>query len=231
MKKLRSLGGVFLHFLPFWIFGLALLLPFVCVGIEFCISCCGNKKLLCDFQDLSAGIAGSGVYVVLLLISWLLSLIWSFLIHWFWKKEEREPRWVMSAVFFFFPFLSSLLFSSCLPGTIWPNLSGEKWRRVACHSNLRNIYWGLYMYARDHDGHYPDRLEALSPDYLTDGKVMRCPACKDPSGFSDYDYFGKGKKETDPVFIILEDKFDNHRGNFKNRLDSECRCIPGKKYE
>ncbi|MBE6374751.1 MAG: hypothetical protein E7055_22135 [Lentisphaerae bacterium] len=230
MKKLRSLGVVFLHFLPFWIFGLALLLPFVCVGIEFCISCFGNKKLLCDFQDFTAGIAGNGVFVALLLTSWLLSLIWSFLIHWFWKKEEREPRWVMSAVFFFFPLISSLLIS-CLPGTIWPNLSVEKRRRVACHINLRNIYSALYMYAANNDGHYPDRLEALSPDYLTDDKVLRCPACREHSGFSDYNYFGKGKKETGPVFIILEDKVDNHRGNFKNRLDSECRGIPGKKYE
>lgn len=81
-EKPRSSAVFFLHYLPFWIFGMALLLPFVCVGVGFCISCFGNIKLLCDFQDFAA----------LLLTSWLLSLIWSFLIHRFWKKEEREPR-------------------------------------------------------------------------------------------------------------------------------------------
>ena len=38
---------------------------------------------------------------------------------------------------------------------------------------------------------------------------------------SDYNYYGKGRKETDAPFVILEDKIDNHRGNYKNFLRSD----------
>lgn len=44
----------------------------------------------------------------------------------------------------------------------------------ACKSNLKNLAIALEMWATDHDGKYPDKIEALSPDYLI--RIPTCPA-------------------------------------------------------
>ncbi|MHB2017749.1 MAG: DUF3352 domain-containing protein, partial [Candidatus Xenobia bacterium] len=43
-----------------------------------------------------------------------------------------------------------------------------------CESNLKNLDTALEMYATDHQGHYPESLSALVPQYLTSLPV--CPA-------------------------------------------------------
>lgn len=47
-------------------------------------------------------------------------------------------------------------------------------RLAACQSMLRNLGTALEMWSTDHDGKFPDSLEALAPDYLVDIPV--CPA-------------------------------------------------------
>ncbi|MFN8608664.1 MAG: hypothetical protein U0931_14100 [Vulcanimicrobiota bacterium] len=45
-----------------------------------------------------------------------------------------------------------------------------------CASNLKNLATGLEMYASDHKGHYPARLELLVPDYLN--SIPLCPEAR-----------------------------------------------------
>ena len=45
-----------------------------------------------------------------------------------------------------------------------------------------------------------------------------------PEHFSDYDYYGKGKKSTDKVFVILREKIGNHRGWIQNQAMSDGYC-------
>ncbi|MBM3497975.1 MAG: type II secretion system protein, partial [Armatimonadetes bacterium] len=44
-----------------------------------------------------------------------------------------------------------------------------------CASSLRNISWALQMYAQDHTGCFPPTLTDLTPRYLHDPDVYRCP--------------------------------------------------------
>jgi len=43
-----------------------------------------------------------------------------------------------------------------------------------CASQIKNIAVGLGMWAEDHHGRYPDRLQQLVPDYLR--RIPECPA-------------------------------------------------------
>ena len=96
---------------------------------------------------------------------------------------------------------------------------------------MKQIVIALNCYADNNRAHYPDKLEMLFPDYISEKADFRCPSAKEHHGFSDYNYYGKGRKSTDPVFLILEDKMENHRGNYKNRVESDGYCTFGKKIE
>ena len=45
---------------------------------------------------------------------------------------------------------------------------------LGCRSNLKNIGTALDMYAKDHSGAFPEKLEPLIPDYLVKRPV--CPS-------------------------------------------------------
>ena len=96
---------------------------------------------------------------------------------------------------------------------------------------MKQLGYVLTMYAHDNNDFYPDNLEMISSYLGEDREIFYCPAAQQKEGSSDYIYFGKGKKVTDPVFVLLEDKTENHRGNFKNRLMSDNVVIPSKKIE
>jgi len=46
---------------------------------------------------------------------------------------------------------------------------------TTCAQQLRNISWALTMYAQDHNGQLPPELTALTPRYLHDTDIYRCP--------------------------------------------------------
>ena len=52
----------------------------------------------------------------------------------------------------------------------WARSQGQL---TACKSNLKNIGTACEMWATDHQGRYPDRLEVLVPDYLR--SIPECP--------------------------------------------------------
>ena len=89
------------------------------------------------------------------------------------------------------------------------------------------------MYAHDNNDFYPDKLKILSHHRKECGNIFHCPGVKAEGKkvFSDYIYHGQGKKASDPVFVLLEDKNENHRSNFKNRLMSDNEVVLTEKIE
>ncbi len=113
-----------------------------------------------------------------------------------------------------FPILGMLFFSY---GT------RERYRRIACQSNLKQIITALYWYAEENGGVYPSDLRTLSTaEYLTDESVYRCPSRRAPKPeFSDYQYLGKGRLRDEAAFPILRDLPGNHPGRYRCVLFSD----------
>ena len=241
----RSWAKRLLHYLPLWVFGLGILIPAAYSGTEFCLAHAGKPKLLYDWQEIDIGF----IFGTVMFSSFALSFVWSILIHRFWRKEERQVRWTAACLFFAFPFIVCLILTNFpihlafLPKTKLK----EKSHRMGCWANLKRISIDLYQYADDNNGHYPDDLKMLSESFNVDSDC-RCPAAVWKSWFeqgrkrdhehgrnepflSDYNYYGKGRKSTDAPFVILEDKIDNHRGNYKNFLRSDGRIGSARKIE
>ncbi len=214
--KWRLWSNRVLHFLPFWIFGIGLVSPIVLDIVEWGLTYAPNRKWLYDFQDSFLG--RDEMFGICILISFGLSLLWCFLSHLFWRKEDRPTRWGASAIYFVFPIIACTIISAVLPCSSEKRV--EKRQRIWCQGKMKLIAMMLYNYANDNRDHYPDKLEMLVPEYLSE-KDFHCPAAKVHHGFSDYNYYGKGRKSTDAPFVILEDKIDNHRGNYKNFLRSD----------
>jgi hypothetical protein len=74
---------------------------------------------------------------------------------------------------------------------------------TACRTNLRLLRKTLDLYARDHQGHYPKRLEELSPRY-----VRIFPECPN----ADQDTYGPGySPSADGLHYTLACHGDHHR--------------------
>ncbi|OQA88655.1 MAG: hypothetical protein BWY31_00253 [Lentisphaerae bacterium ADurb.Bin242] len=91
-------------------------------------------------------------------------------------------------------------------------------RRISCISRLKVIGLSLNQYAAENNGYFPPDLETLSLDKAS----IRCPGGRNDSDCgSNYRYHGKGKKNTDEPFIIVEDRPENHPGTFHGILYSD----------
>ncbi len=60
----------------------------------------------------------------------------------------------------------------------------EPARRAACRNCLRNLSIACSVYAEDNNGHYPDTLERLYPDFVDNARVFSCPSA--PSEWRDF---------------------------------------------
>ena len=72
----------------------------------------------------------------------------------------------------------------------------EHYRRVSCMNNLEVIGKGCHLYAKDHQGKFPDQLKDLDPNYVTSPTTFVCPAAHAPAGTISYSYV-KGFSEKD----------------------------------
>lgn len=121
-----------------------------------------------------------------------------------------------------------LTFTAC--GILLPTLgrAREKAKRIACTSNLKQIYLALDQYALDYQSYLPPDLKTLSSTgYLTCESIYRCMSRKRPNKeFSDYLYYGDGRKlDEKPTFILLRDRDKNHPGKYWNLLMSDGKTI------
>ncbi|SRR5581483_1269019 len=76
----------------------------------------------------------------------------------------------------------------------------ERLKLTRCLHNAKSIGLACKLYAADHNGKYPPRLEDLAPDYLPNLDVVRCPLTSGNTGIG-YDYFGG--TDTDPPDKVL----------------------------
>ena len=81
-----------------------------------------------------------------------------------------------------------------------------KWNREAfagCELRLRKLSYSLSMYAKEHDGKLPARLEDLYPHYMTDPGQAHCPREGQP-GTLEYRYLpsAAGNPE-DPLVLCV----------------------------
>ncbi|MBQ8755444.1 MAG: hypothetical protein IJZ19_10465 [Lentisphaeria bacterium] len=204
------------HFLPFWLFGLALFMKIMFLLTEFSLTFVENKKLLYDFQDSWMGrdelpeiIFFSAIYS---------SFIWIFLIFFF----RRKHKLLCAIGFLLAPVIMSIIIN-LLPHR--PCVLRREFNpRAACTANMKQLGYVLAMYALDNNDFYPDNLKMIL-NYYGKKTLFRCPETKT----NGYIYHGKGKKISDPIFVLLEDKIENHRGNFKNLLMSDNDVIRVKK--
>lgn len=65
-------------------------------------------------------------------------------------------------------------------GALVPALARARGRadEASCAVRLRNIAWGLRIYSQDHSGRLPAEITALTPRYLDDAGVFRCPSAE-----------------------------------------------------
>ena len=52
-------------------------------------------------------------------------------------------------------------------------------RGKTCVHNLQALANQLYLYAHDHEGHFPDKISALYPEYVTDLQMFICPEIRE----------------------------------------------------
>lgn len=75
-------------------------------------------------------------------------------------------------VFFVVVIITSLM----LPAI---NYNRRKLQTAVCANNLRKAGLALYIYAKEHDGRFPENLKTLyDEEYLSDKTLMDCPADK-----------------------------------------------------
>ena len=156
--KTRNLLEKIFHFLPFWIFGIAFLVKIVLLLAEFSLTFAENKKLLYDFQDSWMG--RDELPGVIFLLSFILSFIWMFLIFFLRRKKELTDRWCCAIGFFLFPIIMCFIIN-LLPHR--PDKFRREYNhRMGCRSHIKQLSYGLAMYAHDNNDFYPDNLEMIS---------------------------------------------------------------------
>ncbi len=102
-------------------------------------------------------------------------------------------------------------------------------------SNLRQIGQFMLMYAKEHDGRYPDDFDALLLSTPATSNVFVCPSSNDNRAIGNsrqevlvnfhqpnhcsYTYFAKGlTTSTDPSCVLAIERLENHQSEGMNVL-------------
>jgi len=77
----------------------------------------------------------------------------------------------------------------------------EKAQQAKALSNAKSIGVACRLYAVDHEGKFPTKLEDLVPDFIPDASDLLCPY-PDPKNPVPFEYFG-GSEKDDPDKILI----------------------------
>ena len=99
----------------------------------------------------------------------------------------------------------------------------EKGRRISCRSNLRQFHAKLQSYEAEFGALPPDLPTLYRGRHGKDLANCRCPG----RGGHDYEYYGEGRSLKGKLFVLMEDRADSHRADYRNILFSDGRVIGG----
>jgi prepilin-type processing-associated H-X9-DG protein len=111
-------------------------------------------------------------------------------------------------------------------------------QRAACANNLKQLGLGCKMYAAEHNGRFPDTLDAVYPEYHPDQNCYRCPGATRPPAtsadaarLSDYEIVpGLTDKSPGKATVLVREKSTaNHTPAGRNVLyvDGHVEFIAG----
>jgi prepilin-type N-terminal cleavage/methylation domain-containing protein len=117
-------------------------------------------------------------------------------------RQKNKPLFSLSAGFSLPELLVVMTTISTLMAIMLPSLgrAREQARKVACASNLRQLGFGLKMYAMDNDGKYPVEqlcgnpqsilVQSLFPDYLANRNIFYCPSAAGVEPYAQSNEYG-----------------------------------------
>jgi hypothetical protein len=89
--------------------------------------------------------------------------------------------------------------------------ANHRWSKVyGCRANLRAIAAACQVYAADNDGAFPDKMERLTPKYLSKPEKLKCPGDKSHAATS-YAIVPGLSAKTKEVRILLYETSGEHR--------------------
>ena len=128
---MKSWRDTIVHFLPFWLFGLAVFMKIIFLLTEFSLSFAENKKLLYDFQDSWMG--RDEIPGIIFFSAIFLSFIWIFLNFFF----QHKHKLLCAIVFLLAPVIMEFIIN-LLPNR--PNrFRRESNPRIRCVSNMKQL--------------------------------------------------------------------------------------------
>ncbi len=97
-----------------------------------------------------------------------------------------HPAWGAVAAFTIIELLVVIGIIAVLTALLFPVLATVRRRGAekVCFSNLRQLGMAVRMYMQDHDGGRPDRLHTMLGSYLSDRRLLVCPADGVPGGYA-----------------------------------------------
>ena len=99
-----------------------------------------------------------------------------------------------------------LIFLGILAGIALPVFNSIQVRGKAVKglAQAKQIALGCKLYAGDHNGNYPETLDQLIPDYVSDRRIFVCPLSADQTSVG-YKYYG-GTEAYPASKVLLENK-------------------------
>jgi hypothetical protein len=105
----------------------------------------------------------------------------------------------------------------------------EAANRATCQNNLQQIGLACMMFAEENQGAWPESLDDLHPEYLTDPSVFLCPSSKNKVGnrgsvtaWTSYEYIpGYQEGQAEQVVVCRDKEWDFHIPGGKNILYSD----------
>lgn len=117
-------------------------------------------------------------------------------------KQQSKSVYSLSSGFSLPELLVVITTISTLMAIMLPSLgrAREQARRIACASNLKQLGFGLKMYAMENDGQYPTEkfcgnpqsilVQSLFPNYLPNRNIYYCPSATSIELYAQSDEYG-----------------------------------------
>ena len=125
--------------------------------------------------------------------------------------QQKERHWQRNVMKLLPALAAAAIFSIPMGG----GKTAEEYAQSACRDCLTNYYNICMKFASRHDGAFPKRLP-------------HTPSAASKYSSDHFIYHGSGKKVNDELFIMIEDKQNNHIGNYRYALRNDGMILVSK---